>query len=70
MPGPHTIVGTGPNAGQPAPIVPPHFGHDPNQPSSNDYARAAAQDFQDRTTGILVDENDAAQHVDGAINGC
>lgn len=68
--GAHAVYGSGPNAGQAAPSLPPLIGHDPNQPSSNDYARAAASDFQQRTAAILVDENDAASRVDGAINGC
>jgi hypothetical protein len=68
--GPHPVIGSGPNAGQPAPYLPPGIGQDPNQPTNNQYEKAAANDFQQRTADILIDENDAAQHVDGAINGC
>lgn len=64
------VIASGPDAGQAAPAFPPHFGHEPNQPSADDYERDAAQDFQQRVSDILVDENHAATHVDGAINGC
>jgi hypothetical protein len=43
---------------------------DPNQPTTHDYAVAAARDFENRTAGIRTDENAAASHVDGALGSC
>ncbi len=48
----------------------PHLGHDPNEPTATQYAKAAADDFQSRFPDIVLDENHAATHVDGAITGC
>lgn len=64
------LVGSGPDAGNVASSLPPHFGHEAYQPSSNDYAHAAADDFQQRISDILIDENQAASQVDGALTGC
>ncbi len=48
----------------------PRLGHDPNEPTATQYAKAAADDFQARIPDIILDENHAATHVDGAIAGC
>ncbi len=48
----------------------PHMGHDPNEPTATEYARAAADDFQKRVPDIVQDESHAAAHVDGALAGC
>lgn len=48
----------------------PLLGHDPNEPTATQYAKAAADDFQGRIPDIVLDENHAASHVDGALNGC
>jgi hypothetical protein len=52
------------------PQFPPFIGHDPNDPTATDYARAAAADFQGRIPDIVLNERQAATHVDGAISGC
>lgn len=71
LPGPQgPVYGSGPNAGQPAPSLPEHIGHEAYQPTSNQYAQAAAKDFQQRIPDIIIDENHAATHVDGALVGC
>jgi|SRR5579884_2417140 len=66
------VVGSGPNAGEPAPsmYLPPHLGHELNQPTATQYARAAADDFESRIPDIVMDENHAATHVDGAFSRC
>ncbi len=48
----------------------PQMGHDPNEPTATQYAKAAASDFQSRIPDIVLDENHAASHVDGALAGC
>lgn len=48
----------------------PKMGHDPNEPTSNQYARAAADDFQSRIPDIVFDENQAASRIDGALGNC
>lgn len=53
--------------GLPAPAA---MGHDPNDPTSTDQARLAADDFEKRIPVILRDENLAAGKVDSAIQGC
>jgi hypothetical protein len=65
-------VAYGPNAGEPAPsrYMPPHLGHEPNQPTATEYARAAADDFQSRIPDIVSDESHAAGHIDGAFSRC
>jgi hypothetical protein len=42
----------------------------PNTPTATQYAKAAADDFQNRISDIVIDENHAATHVDGALSGC
>ncbi|MBV8117076.1 MAG: hypothetical protein JOZ01_03820 [Candidatus Eremiobacteraeota bacterium] len=46
------------------------LGHDPTDPTATQEAQAAAKDFQDRESGIAVDEGQAASHVDGALKNC
>lgn len=71
IPGPQgPVYNSGPNTGEPAPAYPPHIGHEEYQPTSNDYAQMAAKDFQGRIPDIVIDENHAAQNVDGALAGC
>ena len=48
----------------------PSLGHDPNEATATQYARAAAGDFSARTGDIVHDETNAAQHIDGALAGC
>lgn len=50
--------------------APPAFGHDPDEMTSTQQARAAASDFETRIPTIVHDENLAAGKVDGAIQGC
>ena len=64
------VTGYGPNAGDAANSLPPRLGHEGNQPTATQYARAAADDFQSRIPDIVLDENHAASHVDGALGGC
>jgi len=64
------VIQYGPNVGQPAPVFPPHLGHEVNTPTATQYAKAAADDFQNRIADIVLDENHAAGHVDGALAGC
>lgn len=71
LPGQHgAVYSSGPNAGEPAPAYPPRMGHEEYQTPSNDYAQMAAKDFQQRIPDIVIDENQAALHVDGALAGC
>lgn len=56
--------------GQRLPSPPPHLGHDPNEPTSTQQAKWAADDFQNRIPIIMRDENAAAGKIDGAIKGC
>lgn len=56
--------------GQPIATPHPHLGHDPNEPTSTQQAKWAADDFQNRIQTIMRDENLAAGKVDGAIQGC
>jgi hypothetical protein len=58
------------NRNGPNPTPHPALGHDPNEPTATQYARAAADDFQNRIPDIVLDENHAATHVDGALAGC
>lgn len=51
------------------PITPP-LGHDRNEATATQQAKWAADDFQSRVPTIMVDENDAAAKIDGAIKGC
>lgn len=53
--------------GLPAPIA---MGHDPNEATATQQAKAAADDFENRIPAILNDENLAAGKVDAAISGC
>lgn len=50
--------------------APAALGHDPNDPTSTQQARLAADDFEKRIPVILRDENLAAGKVDNAIQGC
>jgi hypothetical protein len=54
----------------PMPPMHPMLGHDANEPTATEYAKAAAQDFQNRIPDIILDENHAATHIDGALGGC
>ncbi len=49
---------------------PPLIGHDPNEATATQYARAAAADFGQRVLDIVRDEANAATHIEGAIGGC
>ena len=63
------VIGSGPEAGQPANNLPPRLAAS-NRPTATEYARAAADDFQSRIPDIVLDENHAASHIDGALGGC
>ena len=69
-PGVQARVGSGPNAGDPAPMLHPHLGHEYDRPTATEYEQYAANDFQNRIPGILVDESHAESKVDGALQGC
>lgn len=56
--------------GQNNPAEHPILGHDPNDPSATQNAKAAADNFTQRLPEITRDEGQAAQHVDGALSGC
>lgn len=64
------VVGYGPDSGQPAVDTPRSLLPHANDPTATQYARAAADDFQNRIAGIVLDENHAASHLDGALTGC
>lgn len=71
MPGVHSgVVQYGPNTGEPADAWPPHMGHESNVPTATAYAKAAADDFERRIPDIMLDEQHAASHIDGALTGC
>ena len=56
--------------GQTWPSMKPHLGHDPSDPTATDYAKRAANDFLKQIPDIVIDENHAASHVDGALGKC
>ncbi|HZZ65739.1 MAG TPA: hypothetical protein VFE17_09595 [Candidatus Baltobacteraceae bacterium] len=64
------VVGYGPDTGQPAIDTPRGLLPHANDPTATDYARAAADDFARRIPDIVLDENHAASHIDGALAGC
>ncbi|MFN2448373.1 MAG: hypothetical protein ABR508_01080 [Candidatus Baltobacteraceae bacterium] len=49
---------------------PAGIGHDPNDPTATQYAKAAADDFAGRIHDIIHDETQAAGHIDGAVQNC
>jgi hypothetical protein len=57
-------------SGQSWPPMKPHLGHDSTDPTATQYAKQAADDFQKRIPDIVIDENHAATHVDGALGKC
>ncbi len=51
-------------------VMHPMIGHDPNDATATQYARAAADDLKARIPDILQDELNAAGKVDGALGSC
>lgn len=56
--------------GHPYNPMKPQLGHDPNEATATQYARAAADDFAGRIPDITQDEAHAASHIDTALTGC